>query len=84
MNNPSRTGPHQPGTADAVAADQPQRIGRYRVEKLLGSGGFGLVYLAHDEQLQRPVTVRRRIAGSSPDPNGPVFSLDRVGAYGYV
>jgi serine/threonine protein kinase len=33
-------------------------FGRYRVEKILGSGGFGRVYLAHDQQLDRPVAVK--------------------------
>src|SRR4029453_3112465 len=34
------------------------RIGRYQVEKILGQGSFGLVYLAHDDQLQRAVALK--------------------------
>jgi serine/threonine protein kinase/formylglycine-generating enzyme required for sulfatase activity len=52
--------PGQPGQAraSAAAAPLPGQIGRYRVERLLGQGGFGLVYLAHDDQLQRLVAIK--------------------------
>jgi serine/threonine-protein kinase len=36
----------------------PERIGRYRIERLIGSGSMGNVYLGHDSDLDRPVAVK--------------------------
>jgi serine/threonine protein kinase/formylglycine-generating enzyme required for sulfatase activity len=63
MNDSERTGDYHPGgndepAAPAVPAAHPQHVGRYRVEKVLGQGSFGLVYLAHDDQLQRLVAIK--------------------------
>jgi serine/threonine protein kinase/formylglycine-generating enzyme required for sulfatase activity len=56
------------GDASDSGGDQPliggpaagafRTIGRYRVQELLGQGGFGSVFLAHDDQLQRAVAIK--------------------------
>ncbi|MEU6348590.1 serine/threonine-protein kinase [Streptomyces sp. NPDC047072] len=35
-----------------------ERIGRYRLERRLGTGAFGTVWLAHDDVLEAPVAVK--------------------------
>ena len=47
-----------PALLAGAQTGHPQEIGRYRVEKILGKGGFGCVYLAHDDQLKRPVAIK--------------------------
>src|SRR5262245_980213 len=61
-----------PEAAPPVPADStpPQRIGRYRIEGVLGRGSFGFVYLAHDEQLQRLVAVKVPHARLVAQPGG--------------
>src|SRR5580765_1305950 len=62
MNESETTGAYHPDGNEPKPADtagsQPSHIGRYRVERILGQGTFGLVYLANDAQLQRLVAIK--------------------------
>jgi eukaryotic-like serine/threonine-protein kinase len=49
----------------------PSKIGRYRIIRRLGEGGFGRVYLAHDDDLDRPVAIK------VPNPGRTTRAQDR-------
>lgn len=50
------TGPHRQGVIDSP--DMPEYFGRYRVTGKLGTGHFGQVYSAYDEELHRQVAIK--------------------------
>jgi len=56
---PETEGSQPPVDGSSGPSDgDPSKIGRYRVIHRLGQGGFGRVYLAHDDDLDRPVAIK--------------------------
>ena len=50
------------------AGPVPKYLGRYRVEALLGEGGFGAVWRAYDPELQRSVALKVPREGTPSSP----------------
>jgi len=60
LNHDDRTvrkeGAARPG--EDATQELPEKIGRYPLIRPLGQGGFGRVYLAHDDDLKRSVAIK--------------------------
>ncbi len=59
----TQTAPAQPARGDELAPGL--RLDHFRIEKKLGAGGMGEVYLATDLALDRPVAIKVLPAGAS-------------------
>jgi eukaryotic-like serine/threonine-protein kinase len=65
-----------------MSAPIPSRIGSYLIRGVVGSGAMGVVYLAHDPAIDRPVaikTIHRRLLETGDD-EGAVSARFRVEA----
>jgi WD40 repeat protein len=60
---------HDAGSDDSPGQHgHPKQLGRFRIKRLLGKGGFGVVYLATDELLNRSVALKLPITPDFADP----------------
>jgi serine/threonine protein kinase len=62
-----------PSLAAREALPVGSRLSEFKIRRVLGSGGFGIVYLAHDDSLRRQVAIKEYLpatwAGRGPDGN---------------
>ena len=50
-------------------SDIPQNLGPYKIEREIGRGGMGVVYIARDTQLNRVVAIKTLPAHLQGDPS---------------
>jgi serine/threonine protein kinase len=65
---PGRAGPARSSNADPLASHNAllpgTRLGEFEILGLVGEGGFGIVYLAHDHGLQRRIALKEYLPSS--------------------
>jgi serine/threonine-protein kinase len=60
-----------------TALGQPKSLGRYRIEKPLGKGAMGVVYLGKDAKIGRPVALKTMALGQEFDGAELIDARDR-------
>ncbi|ODU00888.1 MAG: hypothetical protein ABS79_02625 [Planctomycetes bacterium SCN 63-9] len=63
------TVPHSPRESAPAGAGVPERLGDYRITRVIGAGGMGVVYEARRESLQAPVALKVLHHGGRGDRN---------------
>ncbi|MDV7390718.1 hypothetical protein RZS08_05160, partial [Arthrospira platensis SPKY1] len=58
---------------------------RYRIERALGQGGFGITYLAHDQKLDQQVCIKELfVSGNSTRGTGWTVQSQSVGEFRFA
>src|SRR5262245_6878814 len=57
-------------TGTGPARGQPERLGRYEIVDRLGQGAMGVVYRAHDPNLDRDIALKVMLPAIAEDPEG--------------
>ena len=67
--DPERVIERVAGTGDGAVLGPGATLGAYRIVGLLGLGGMGVVYRAHQDALDRPVAIKVMAPALASDPN---------------